>query len=210
MNDVCSSESSASFSDERLVLLAQQGSDRAFEQLLGRYRSFVRAKAAPYFIVGADRDDIIQEGMIGFFKAVRDFCGGQGVTFKTFAEICVVRQILTAVKNATRKKHSPLNSYVSLNKPIPGGEEDASLGDVIAYDGQYNPEQIVIDRENADNLSEKMSAALSDFELLVLSYYVKGYGYVTIADKLGKDPKSVDNALQRVKKKLEKIAASIE
>lgn len=205
-----SAASFASFSDERLVIAAQNGDDRAFEQLLDRYRSFVRGKASPYFIVGADRDDIIQEGIIGFFKAVRDFRDGQGGTFKTFAEVCVLRQILTAVKNATRKKHSPLNSYVSLNKPLSGEDEASSLGEVLAYDENRNPEQIVLEKEKAGNLSKKMNEALSDFELLVLSYYIKGYGYTDIADKLGKEAKSVDNALTRVKKKLERIAASAE
>ncbi len=198
----------ASFSDEKLAVLSQQGNDKALDYLIDKYRVFVRNKSLSYYIIGADRDDIIQEGMIGLFKAVRDFSSERGVTFKTFADLCVTRQILTAVKNASRQKHAPLNYYVSLNKPVFEDEEStSSLGDIVASESVSNPEQIIIDKENADMLGTEMNRILSQFELLVLSLYMQGHSYVTIAKAIGKDSKSVDNALQRIKKKFEKISS---
>lgn len=197
----------ASFSDENLAVLAQQGDDKALDFLLSKYRVFVRNKSLSYFIIGADRDDIIQEGMIGLFKAVRDFSTERSVTFKTFADVCVTRQILTAVKNASRQKHAPLNFYVSLNKPVFEDDDDSSLGDIVACENNSNPEQIVINKENADKLGSEMNRILSQFELLVLSLYLQGHSYVNIAKAIGKDSKSIDNALQRIKKKFEKISS---
>ncbi len=202
-------ESFASLSDEELVFIAQQGSDSAFDYLCDKYRVVVRNKSLSYYIAGADRDDIIQEGMIGLFKAVRDFSASRGVSFKTFADVCVTRQILTAVKNASRHKHAPLNFYVSLNKPVSDdSSDDSTLMDVIGRNDDANPEQIVLNKEKATVLGEKMNEALSDFELLVLSYYLQGDNYVSIGEKIGKDSKSIDNALQRIKKKLEKISSA--
>jgi len=202
-------ESFASLSDEELVLIAQQGNDSAFDYLCDKYRVVVRNKSLSYYIAGADRDDIIQEGMIGLFKAVRDFSASRGVSFKTFADVCVTRQILTAVKNASRHKHAPLNFYVSLNKPVSDdNSDDSTLMDVIGRNDDANPEQIVLNKEKATVLGEKMNEALSDFELLVLSYYLQGHNYVSIGEKIGKDSKSIDNALQRIKKKLEKISSA--
>ena len=206
MSNVCSIRDFASFSDEKLVVLSQQGNDRALDYLLDKYRVFVRNKSLSYYIVGADRDDIIQEGMIGLFKAIRDFRPGQNVSFKTFADICVTRQILTAVKNATRQKHAPLNSYVSLYTPLSEDDENnATLMDVISRSESADPEEIIINKEYAGNLGLKMNQALSGFELLVLSHYLQGKSYIEIAKETSRDSKSVDNALQRIKKKLEKL-----
>ena len=196
----------ASFSDENLAVLAQQGDDKALDFLLSKYRVFVRNKSLSYFIIGADRDDIIQEGMIGLFKAVRDFSTERGVTFKTFADVCVTRQIITAVKNASRQKHAPLNFYVSLNKPA-FEDDDTSLEDFVACESNSNPEQIIINKETADKLGSEMNRILSQFELLVLSLYLQGHSYINIAKAIGKDSKSIDNALQRIKKKFEKISS---
>ncbi len=207
MGDVCRFESFSSVSDERLVYLAQQGSDRAFDYLLDKYRVFVRGKSLSYYIAGADRDDIIQEGMIGLFKAVRDFSSSRGVSFKTFADLCITRQIITAVKNASRQKHAPLNSYVSLNKSVANEDsDDSTLLDIIGPGENLNPEEIIINKEKANILEVKISKSLSKFELLVVSLYLEGYSYIQIAKALGKDTKSIDNALQRIKRKFEKIS----
>lgn len=207
MGEVCKFESFSSVSDERLVYLAQQGSDRAFDYLLDKYRVFVRGKSLSYYIAGADRDDIIQEGMIGLFKAVRDFSPSRRVSFKTFADLCVTRQIITAVKNASRQKHAPLNSYVSLNKSVTNETgDDSTLLDIIGPGENLNPEEIIINKEKANILEVKMSQSLSKFELLVVSLYLEGYSYTQIAKTLGKDTKSIDNALQRIKRKFEKLS----
>ena len=200
-------KSFASFSDEDLVSMAQQGDDKALDYLLGKYIVYVRSKSLSYYIVGADRDDIIQEGMIGLFKAVRDFSSERGVSFRTFADVCVTRQILTAVKNASRQKHAPLNFYVSLNRPVTDGEDNSTLADIFGQAKGVNPEEILLQKEEADSLGLEMSRILSDFELRVLSLYLQGKSYAGIGKEIGKSPKSVDNALQRIKKKFEKIAS---
>ena len=200
-------KSFASFSDEDLVSMAQQGDDKALDYLLGKYIVYVRSKSLSYYIVGADRDDIIQEGMIGLFKAVRDFSSERGVSFRTFADVCVTRQILTAVKNASRQKHAPLNFYVSLNRPVTDGEDNSTLADIFGQAKGVNPEEILLQKEEADSLGLEMSRILSDFELRVLSLYLQGKSYAVIGKEIGKSPKSVDNALQRIKKKFEKIAS---
>ncbi len=206
MNNI-SNKNFASFSDEDLVSLAQHGNDRALDYLLGKYFVYVRNKSLSYYIAGADRDDIIQEGMIGLFKAVRDFSSERGVTFRTFADVCVTRQILTAVKNASRQKHAPLNFYVSLNKSVTDGDDDSTLADILGQAKGSNPEEILLEKEKADTLGLEMSRLLSDFELHVLSLYLQGKSYADIGKEIGKSPKSVDNALQRIKKKFEKIAS---
>ena len=202
-----SNKNFASFCDEDLVILAQKGNDKALDYLLGKYFVYVRNKSLSYYIAGADRDDIIQEGMIGLFKAVRDFSSERGVTFKTFADVCVTRQILTAVKNASRQKHAPLNFYISLNKSVADGDDDSTLADILGQAKDSNPEDILIEKENADTLGQEMEKILSDFEFQVLSLYLQGKSYVDISKEIGKTPKSVDNALQRIKKKFEKIAS---
>ena len=206
MNNNYSAESLASFTDEKLAALAQGGDDRAFDYLLDKYRVLVRKKSSSYYIIGADRDDIIQEGMIGLFKAVRDFDPGREASFKTFADICVSRQMLTAVKNALRQKHAPLNFYVSLNKPIAESDGESELADVFGGNETANPEDIVINREKADCLEVKVNEALSRFELRVLSLYLQGNSYMSIGKAIGKDSKSVDNAIQRIRKKIERIS----
>ncbi len=207
MSNIHEFENFASFSDEKFAVLAQQGNDKALDYLLSKYRVFVRNKSLSYYIIGADRDDIIQEGMIGLFKAVRDFVSERGVSFKTFADVCVTRQIITAVKNASRQKHAPLNFYVSLNKPVFEEGDDSTLNDIVAASTNSNPEEIVINKENADKLGSEVTRILSQFELLVLSLYLQGVSYVDIAKAIGKDAKSVDNALQRIRKKFEKISS---
>ena len=206
MNNNYSAESLASFTDEKLAALAQSGDDRAFDYLLDKYRVLVRKKSSSYYIIGADRDDIIQEGMIGLFKAVRDFDPGREASFKTFADICVSRQMLTAVKNALRQKHAPLNFYVSLNKPIAESDGESELAEVFGGNETANPEDIVINREKADCLEVKVNEVLSRFELRVLSLYLQGNSYLSIGKAIGKDSKSVDNAIQRIRKKIERIS----
>lgn len=206
--DKLSNENFASFSDEELVVLAQQSDDRALDYLLSKYFVYVRNKSLSYYIVGADRDDIIQEGMIGLFKAVRDFSSERGVSFKTFADVCVTRQIITAVKNASRQKHAPLNFYVSLNKSVSDEDDDSTLADILGHAKDSNPEEIFLKKEKADTLGSEMNRLLSKFELLVLSLYLQGNSYVDIGKLIGKDSKSVDNALQRIKKKFEKLSSA--
>lgn len=206
--DKISNKNFASFSDEDLAVLAQQGSDKALDFLLSKYFVYVRSKSLSYYIVGADRDDIIQEGMIGLFKAVRDFSSERGVSFKTFADVCVTRQIITAVKNASRQKHAPLNFYVSLNKPVSDDDDDSStISDILRQEQHMSPEEILIKKEDADILGSEMNRLLSKFELEVLSLYLRGNSYSDIAKLIGREPKSVDNALQRIKKKFEKISS---
>ncbi len=189
--------------DEQLVKLAQSGDKEALEAILSRYKNLVYAKSKPYFLAGADDDDIIQEGFIGLYKAVTDFDGDRFPFFKVFAGVCVTRHILTAVKAATRKKHQPLNSYVSLDKNTYDDDSDTTLLDVMAFDELQDPEAILIDRENVDGMEYKINKALSKLEMEVLVCYLEDMTYQEIADRLGKDTKSVDNAMQRIKKKLE-------
>lgn len=190
--------------DEEVVTLAQEGDDVAQEYLINKYRNFVRAKARAYFLVGADREDIIQEGMIGLYKAIRDFRGDKLSSFRAFAELCITRQIITAIKTATRQKHIPLNSYVSLNKPVYDEDSDRTLLDVISGSSIADPEELIISREEFDNIEEKMGEILSSLEWQVLMSYLEGKSYQEIALDLKRHVKSIDNALQRVKRKLER------
>lgn len=190
-------------SDEELVKIAQSGDETALEAILSRYKNLVYSKSKPYFLAGADDDDIIQEGFIGLYKAVKDFDGDNFPFFKVFAGVCVTRHIITAVKAASRKKHLPLNSYVSLDKNTYDEDSDITLLDVIAFDELQDPEAILIDRENVDGMEYKINKVLSKLELEVLVCYLEGMSYIEIASRLGKDTKAVDNAVQRIKKKLE-------
>lgn len=190
--------------DEELVESAKVGDSNALEQLINKYKNFVRAKARTYFLIGADREDIIQEGMIGLFKAIRDFRGDKLSSFRAFAELCITRQIITAIKTATRQKHIPLNSYISLNKPIYDEDSDRSLMDTIIEDKISDPEEMMIKKEKHTQIEGKMGEVLSELELEVLSSYLEGKSYQEIAKDLDKHVKSIDNALQRVKRKLEK------
>ncbi len=196
--------------DEDLVEIARAGSKKALEFLMYKYKNFVRAKARSYFLVGADREDIIQEGMIGLYKAVRDFRPDKLSSFKVFAELCIQRQIITAIKTATRQKHIPLNSYVSLNKPIYDEESDRTLMDVLAGSLISDPEQLIISREEFDQIEQRMGEMLSDLEWQVLMAYLDGRSYQEIAQEIGRHVKSVDNALQRVKRKLEQFLLEAE
>ncbi len=190
--------------DEDLVELSHQGSASAEEFLINKYRNFVRAKARSYFLIGADREDIIQEGMIGLYKAIRDFRNDKQSSFRAFAELCITRQIITAIKTATRQKHIPLNSYVSLNKPIYDEDSDRTLLDVITGNKVSDPEELVINREEFGDIEDKMGEILSDLELKVLVAYLDRKSYQEIAVELCRHVKSIDNALQRVKRKVER------
>ena len=190
--------------DEETIRDAKAGDTLALEFLINKYKSFVRAKARTYFLIGADREDIIQEGMIGLYKAIRDFRGDKLSSFRAFAELCITRQIITAIKTATRQKHIPLNSYVSLNKPIFDEESDRTLLDVISEESISDPEEMMINREEFAGIEEKMGQILSSLEWEVLSKYLQGRSYQEIAVDLDRHVKSIDNALQRVKRKLEK------
>ena len=190
----------AKMTDEEIVLESQQHDNvLAQEYLLHKYRNFVRAKARSYFLIGAEREDIIQEGMIGLYKAIRDFRADKQASFRAFAELCVTRQIITAIKTATRQKHIPLNSYVSLNKPIYEEDSDRTLLDVISGVKVANPEDMIISREEFSDIESKMNDILSDLEWKVLMSYLDGKSYQEIAAELGRHIKSIDNALQRVK-----------
>lgn len=190
--------------DEEVVELAQQGEQFAIEFLVDKYKNFVRAKARSYFLIGADKEDIIQEGMIGLFKAIRDYKLDKLTSFRAFAELCITRQIITAIKTATRQKHIPLNSYVSLNKPIYDEESDRTLIDILSTTKITNPEEIIISREEFVFIEKKMGEILSSLEWKVLMAYLEGKSYQEIAVDLKRHVKSIDNALQRVKRKLEK------
>lgn len=190
--------------DEEVVLFARDGDDVALEFLIDKYKNYVRHKARSYFLIGADREDIIQEGMIGLYKAIRDFRPDKLSSFRAFAELCITRQIITAIKTATRQKHIPLNSYVSLNKPIYDEESDRTLIDVISVSKITDPEELVISREELSDIENKMGEFLSSLEQKVLLFYLEGKSYQEIARDLCRHVKSIDNALQRVKRKLEK------
>lgn len=190
--------------DEYLVDYVREGDSGALEYLINKYKNFVRAKARSYFLIGADHEDIVQEGMIGLYKAIRDFKGDKLSSFKAFAELCITRQIITAIKTATRQKHIPLNSYVSLDRPIYDEESDRTLLDVICGTRVTDPEELLINQEEFDDIELKMGEILSDLERKVLMLYLDGRSYQEISVDLKRHVKSIDNALQRVKRKLER------
>ncbi len=190
--------------DEEIALEAKAGSSIALEFLINKYRNFVKAKARSYFLIGADREDIIQEGMIGLYKAIRDFRGDRLSSFRAFAELCITRQIITAIKTATRQKHIPLNSYVSLNKPIYDEDSDRTLLDILTGAKITDPEELIINKEEYNDIEFKMGEILSELEWRVLMLYLEGKSYHEIAVELERHVKSIDNALQRVKRKLER------
>lgn len=194
--------------DELIVELVHQGETEALDYLVHKYRLFVRAKARSYFLIGADREDIIQEGMIGLFKAIRDYKDDKLTSFKAFAELCITRQIITAIKTATRQKHIPLNSYVSLDKPVYDEESDRTLMDMISASELADPEELIINKEEYDHIEVTMTELLSDLERKVLALYLDGQTYQEISEELNRHVKSIDNALQRVKRKLEKYLES--
>lgn len=190
--------------DEQVVEDARNGEVQALEFIIYKYRNFVRAKARSYFLIGADREDIVQEGMIGLYKAIRDFRPDKLSSFRAFAELCITRQIITAIKTATRQKHIPLNSYVSLNKPIYDEESDRTLLDVLSGSKISDPEELVISQEDFNSIESKIGELLSGLEWEVLTSYLQGKSYQEIAVDLDRHVKSIDNALQRVKRKLER------
>jgi RNA polymerase sporulation-specific sigma factor len=190
--------------DEEVVKLSKGGDEIATEYLINKYKNFVRVKAKSYFLVGADREDIIQEGMIGLYKAIRDFRADKLSSFRAFAELCITRQIITAIKTATRQKHIPLNSYISLNKPIYDEDSDRTMLDILSGTKITDPEEVFISHELSDDLREKIQENLSELESQVLLSYLEGKSYQEMAKELNRHVKSIDNALQRVKRKIEK------
>lgn len=184
--------------DEKLVMLAQQGSDQHMESLLVKYKSLVRTVTRAYFLTGADGEDLLQEGMIGLYKAILSFVPGKNVNFGKYAEICIKRQVISAVKYANRLKHLPLNSYVSIYKE---NDDDCDM-DCLTTSDLSNPEEIAISKESTEIFKQKIDTLLSDFEKQVLIMFLNGDSYASIAGTLNKDPKAIDNALQRVKRKL--------
>ena len=195
----------ANMVDEDIVDAAKAGHTHALEFLINKYKKIVKSKAKTYFLIGADRDDIIQEGMIGLFKAIRDYDRTKLASFKSFAEICITRQIITAIKSATRQKHIPLNSYISLNKPIYEQESERTLLDIIEGTKVPDPLDIFISREQMGQIESQIGEILSDLEWKVLIRYVEGKSYQEISEEIQRDCKCIDNALQRVKKKLGKF-----
>ena len=202
-------------SDEELILRLRDGEEAITDYIMDKYKNMVRSKAKSMYILGADREDLIQEGMIGLFKAVRDYDTGRDASFFTFADLCVSRQMYTAIQAAGRQKHMPLNTYVSLYADGADGEDglreaERGLLESASSRLEQNPEELLIDRENVKRLEEVMEKELSNFEKQVLDLYLTGMKYSQIARVLGKDDKSTDNALQRIKAKLKKAISSKE
>ncbi len=196
--------------DVELVNAAKCGDNLAMEFLLNKYKNFVRMKAKSYFLIGADREDIIQEGMIGLYKAVRDFRADRLSSFRGFAELCVTRQIITSIKTATRQKHIPLNQYISLNKPIYDEDSERTLLDVMVSAKMSDPEELVINKETSQDIKERIQENLSDLESQVLLSYLEGKTYQEMGRDLNRHVKSIDNALQRIKRKIEKNLSELE
>ena len=196
-------QSQVHLEDQYLIALAKQGSADAYDRLVRRYHSFVRLKASSYFLIGGDSEDLVQEGLVGLYKAIRDFRPDRESSFRNFAELCITRQIITAVKTATRNKHTPLNGYVSFSQtPASAPEGEPTLDEVIPGPSVHDPATQVISSEELRSLVACLSTVLSELESRVLSLYLDGYSYEEIGDRLGCDTKTVDNALQRVKRKV--------
>ena len=189
--------------DEELLSLHRAGDARAEEALYARYKQIVRSRARTYFLIGADREDIIQEGMIGLYKAVMDYQFDRQASFRGFAELCITRQIISAIKAASRKKHIPLNTYISFNRPAYESETGLTLIDVLSSTRISDPEEVLLGRESYAAVADSIEHSLSRLERDTLGLYLYGYSYQQIADHLQVTSKSVDNAIQRVKKKLE-------
>ena len=187
---------------------ARQGDNWAVEAVFEQYKGLVRAKSRAYFLIGADSEDLIQEGMIGLYKAIRDYRPEKNASFTVFADMCVTRQIITAIKTATRLKHHPLNTYISLSKPISDGENENSADNLLIEASVSDPEAMFIDRERMTSFRDDLKRLLSDLEISVLSLYLQGEPYTEVSARLNKSVKSIDNALQRVKRKLEKYLAT--
>lgn len=196
-------------SDEDIITLIHNNNPDAMDYMLNRYKNLVRKKAKALYLIGGDKDDLIQEGMIGLYKAIRDYNPEMDNAFFNFADLCISRQIFSAIKASNRKKNLPLNTYVSLDTPAyienADADEKASLVDFMYEHKGSNPEELVIDKERTSMLEYELVRHLSGFEKDVLDLYLQDYSYLQIADKLQKDPKSIDNALQRIKTKLNKL-----
>lgn len=191
--------------DEALVARSHAGDARADETLCERYKNVVRIKARPYFLIGADREDLVQEGMIGLYKAIRDYTPGHNAGFRSFAEMCIVRQLITAIKGATRKKHAPLNSYISFySRSYPEEEKERMLLDTMATVRTESPEDAFISKESTERILGSIETLLTPLEKQVLELFMDGHSYQQIAAMLGRGTKTVDNALQRIKRKLER------
>ena len=197
--------------DLELVERVRLGDERCLETLLARYRNFARSKARSYFLAGSDKEDVVQEGMIGLFKAIRDFDLEQETPFRAFAELCISRQILTAIKTANRQKHQPLNSSISLDAPAYGDDQsDRSVGDHLVAATTSDPVELVISAQEIEAIRDSMTENLTELEGDVLRLYMDGKSYEEIAGALGNHVKSIDNALQRIKRKLQRHLASRE
>lgn len=196
-------------SDEELILRLRDGESNITDFIMDKYKNLVRSKAKTMYILGADTEDLIQEGMIGLFKAIRDYDCGRDASFYTFADLCVSRQMYTAVQASRREKHVPLNTYISLYSVNSAAEreegEDVQLINALASNTEINPEELLIDKENVENIERIIEKELSSFEKEVLDLYVVGMSYSQIAKILGRDEKSTDNALQRIKTKLRRF-----
>ena len=195
----------ADMTDEAVIAAMRNGDSSAQDYLLDKYKTFVRMKSRAYFLVGADRDDIIQEGMIGLYKAMKDYDPQRAASFRSFAELCITRQIQTAVKMAMRQKHQPLNTSVSLNMPASNGDSRAPFFEAIPAPMRDNPEETLINREDKQGIEAHIGASLSAFECRVLAQHLRGYSYAEIAVQEECATKSVDNALQRVRRKIEYV-----
>ena len=199
------------YTDEELIFLSREGDSQAVDCLLERYKELVRGKARSMYILGGESEDLIQEGMIGLFTAIRDFDPGRDASFRTFAQLCVTRKLYSAVQSSGRQKNIPLNTAVSIYSKVRGGEGSndpnaPELADQISDLGSTDPEKLIIDREDLKNLLNRIDSELSSFEKQVLDLYLTGLGYVEIAHVLGREEKSTDNALQRIRSKLRKQA----
>lgn len=195
------------YSDEELIAMMKRGEPEIMDYLMEKYKNLVRRKARALYLIGGDGDDLIQEGMIGLFKAVRDYDSGRDASFFTFADLCISRQMYTAVQASGRQKHAPLNSYISLYGHVASGSEqgeEAQLLNLLSSKAELSPEEMMIDKENVKSLEQTIERELSTFEKQVLDLYLTGMSYVQIAKVLGRDGKSADNALQRIKGKLKR------
>ncbi|KRD93378.1 RNA polymerase sporulation sigma factor SigH [Priestia megaterium] len=189
------------YKDEDLLNLIHYGNEEALNFLIKKYRGNIQAKASTYFLRGADKEDLVQEGMIGLYKAIRNFKGNKMSSFKTFAELCIKRQIFTAVKAATRQKHEPLNAYVSLYKPLSNQESAYMLLDMIAEKNTTNPELLLINQEEFEEKKQKIAELLSKLEQRVWALFINEYSYIEISKVLSMSEKSIDNTIQRIKRK---------
>jgi len=198
--------------DEVLVEWILAGDSGAMDYLLNKYKNLVRSRARTLFLVGADKEDLIQEGMIGLYKAIRDFDVSKNVSFHNFAELCIHRQMYSAIKGSNTKKNQPLNNYISIDSMEVSEDRENPLEQLLglSFEKNKNPEQLVLDKEAADVLSYTLVGHLSEMEKQVLHFYMKDMNYSQIAAALGKEPKAVDNALQRIKKKLSQVLSELE